>query len=488
MRRLNVLLVLSLAALLALTGTPLTARAAGAQPQPVGELTDREPNSSCAEAQDLGALSGALRLPGSIEPGSDGIDFFRLTAAPGMRLALELRGASSGQGTLADPLIGVFDAACNLITSMDDSYAGLEPVLILHVPADGVIVIAATAFGDFNFVGAGYSGGSYTLRVDEARLIAGITGRLIDNTTGAAPNGWLQLILQRCEAETCTTLRSGEEIEGAFTFPSSESEPLFAGSYQLVVRSERYAPLTIGPFAVMIDELKTLESVTLSRLPEIGSISGRLVNAIGGAPLGANVAAAITLNRCVEGDCQYYITSLSPDPEGYFRFDAASLGQPLMVGEYLVVGNADQFANSSLGAFTVTEGQQYQLGDLALQPNPIQFYDAQGCAPISPQGGACAYSIRLLNNQPERAELQVWSIIQIGGPSSGTFQPEPAQPLSLDSGESRVLGFSVNVPPEVPEYTSICATIFVADAGEGYYFRPRASSFVFCSEVVAPQP
>jgi hypothetical protein len=75
----------------------------------------------------------------------------------------------------------------------------------------------------------------------------------------------------------------------------------------------------------------------------------------------------------------------------------------------------------------------------------------------------------------------------VGGVNNGSFQPEPAQALSLGSGASQGLNFSVEVPPGLPSATSICGTIFVADAGEGYYFRPRTNSFVFCSEV-ASQP
>jgi hypothetical protein len=466
----------------------LTVRSAGL-PQRL-EPSDSEPNSSCVEAQDLGAVSLPLRLTGSITPPaesepdsspvSDGIDFFRLSVAPAMQLLIELRGEPSGLGTLPDPLLGVFDSSCTLIASLDDSYSGLEPELLFTVPDDGVLVIAATAFADFTFTGSGYSGGSYRLSVQEANLIQGISGSLVDSATNTAPPDQLWLELQRCDEETgCRPVQHATLLEGSFSFYNDPYQPLQAGSYQIQVQSDLYQSLTIGPFTVARDELKILDPVLLQRLPVIGSISGQVVNALDNQPIPSN--AYVRLTRCQDGNCWYDIGALSTDGEGRFRFDEASFGRPLTVGEYQLMVYSDQFESRTFDPFTVSEGEHRELGPLPLQPNPLQFFDPQGCQEIPAQGGMCHYSIEIVNNQLEAAQLKVWSVIFVQSPIYGAFQPEGAFTLRLDPGQGRVVSFSLDVPANVPDFTSFCGGVYVADATPGFYLQPRLSRFVFCS-------
>lgn len=483
MKRLTRLLVVILAGLLIMSGGPFIVRSAGL-PQAV-ELSDSEPNDSCATAQDLGLFSEPIRLTGSFDgvampyptpeppPDADPLDFFRLSTTPAMQLLIALRGAPSGQGTLPDPLLGIFDSNCNLLASVDDSAMSLEPEFFFTTPEDGVLIIAATAFADFTFVGNGSSGGSYLLSIQEAQFIQGISGSLVDSTTNEAPLGTVQLQLQRCvEATTCTTVQSITSSDGSFSFSSNSYQPLLAGSYQILVQSEFYQPLTIEPFTVARDELKILDPVVLQRLPEIGSISGQLVNALNNQPIRGNVY--VTLLRCQDGSCWEYVDTLTVNSEGRFS-------RPLMEGEYQITAYADQFEGRSFDPFTVTAGEQRELEPLALQPNPIQFFNPQGCPEIPAQGGDCHYSIEIVSGQPEAVQLKVWSVIFVQSPNYGAFQPDAARTLRLRPGQGRVARFSLAVPANVPDYTSFCGGVYVADAVQGFYFQPKLSSFIFCS-------
>ena len=82
-----------------------------------------EPNNTCLTAQEitgaappgsvLGALSDALS--------DTGVDFFLFRLVPIQYVRVDLQGQNSGKGTLDDPYLGLFDSACNLLDSNDDS-------------------------------------------------------------------------------------------------------------------------------------------------------------------------------------------------------------------------------------------------------------------------------------------------------------------------------------------------------------------------------
>jgi hypothetical protein len=126
--------------------------------QAFGQATDVEPNNSCPAAQEIGAVdvntpftvSGSLDTP----PEVPDVDFFRFSATPGALLVADLAGESTGQGTLPDPFLGLFDSDCNFI-ALNDDVDTLNSRLHFVVPADGVVILAASSYFDDQFVGAG---------------------------------------------------------------------------------------------------------------------------------------------------------------------------------------------------------------------------------------------------------------------------------------------------------------------------------------------
>lgn len=161
----------------------------GLSSQAFGQAVEVEPNEPCVEAQDIGPIdvTGASSVQGSLDtpPDEPDIDFFRFSATPGARVTANHEGEDTGAGTLPDPLLGLFDTDCNLLASNDDSGVGLNSRLTFDVPVDGVFVLAATSFPDFDFTGAGGNSGTYQLTISSPPpFIGSISGRIVDARTG----------------------------------------------------------------------------------------------------------------------------------------------------------------------------------------------------------------------------------------------------------------------------------------------------------------
>ena len=92
-----------------------------------------EPNNTCATAQNLGAVALPFSIRGSLDtpPEVPDVDYFLLAGPAGARWQADLEGALTGQGTLPDPRLGLFDSACNRIYDNDGFYS-LECAPGLH--------------------------------------------------------------------------------------------------------------------------------------------------------------------------------------------------------------------------------------------------------------------------------------------------------------------------------------------------------------------
>ena len=325
----------------------------GFSSQAFAQAVEVEPNDPCTEAQDLGPvdLTGAFSVQGSLDtpPEDPDVDFFRFSAAPGAQVVADHEGEPTGAGTLPDPLLGLFDSDCNLLASNDDSGGTLNSRLRFDVPPDGVFVLAAASFPDFDFTGAGGSSGTYQL--------------------------------------------------------------------------------TIAPPP-----------------PAIGSISGRVVDALTGEPLPGNEPpfAFVELLRC-ENDTCFVVNSQNVDGEGRFRFEQDFEGQPLPVGTYQVRAFANEYEQAETDRFEVAEGEDVDIGDIPLQPPDISFSDIQPCQDLLPQGDVCHYSVTLRNNTDASIRGLAWSIVDgFGlGSSLGFTQFE----ASTRSGSRQVVRERLDLEP-----------------------------------------
>jgi hypothetical protein len=135
---------------------------------PASKTVRFEPNDTCATAIDFGAVNLSFNLTSSLDkpPSKPDVDFYKFSLTPGAQVQVDLQGDTSGQGTLFDPFLGFFDSACTLIDSDDDSGVGFrDSRLVVTVPADGIVILGASSFDDFDFNGDGIDHGSYKLSI-----------------------------------------------------------------------------------------------------------------------------------------------------------------------------------------------------------------------------------------------------------------------------------------------------------------------------------
>jgi hypothetical protein len=345
---------------------------------------EEEPNHPCPTAQDFGAVALPFAVDGSLDStfGSPDVDFFKFTGTPGAFVRVDLEGDPTGKGTLDDPLLGLFDSACNLIESNDDT-GTLNSRLVFAIPADRVFILAATSFPDGGFIGGG------------------------------------------------------------------------VGTYQL----------------------------TITRLAAIESISGRVVDAVTGDSLPGDAApfAAVQLVRCEDFAC-FVVNAQDADTQGRFQFSVDGSGRPLEVGTYQVEAFAEQYQSGRTEFFPIAEGESRDVGDVPLQPLPVQFSNIAPCEDVPTEGGRCQYSVRVTNGLTTPLDGQAWSLVngsQLGSFLSFTvFQVQP-QPVRLAPQESTDVRFEFQVPGDVRDGASICADVFVGRHPD-IFFDTLGATFLFC--------
>ena len=206
--------------------------------------TEAEPNDSCPTAQDLGAVTLPFTMDGNLDSSlAPDVDFYRFTSTAGAPLIIDHEGEATGKGTLFDPLVGAFDSNCNLIALNDDS-SNHNARLTMETPADGVVIIAATEYPDYLFVGGG--NGTYQLTLTTYSPVGSISGRVIDFATGAPLTGdgapFASVYLQQCNELGCFDISwQPAASDGSFRFERDFSgAPLTAGTYVIAAFAEQY--------------------------------------------------------------------------------------------------------------------------------------------------------------------------------------------------------------------------------------------------------
>lgn len=237
---------------------------AGTNSVALAQAFDTEPNNTCFDSQDVGAVSPPLVVEGSLDtpPDSPDVDFYRFTAAPDLALVADLEGQSTGRGTIVDPYMGLFDSNCNVI-NINDDFNSLNSHLEFAVPADGVFILAATGCCDNDFNGDGGHSGTYQLTLQLAPpSIESISGRVTNVTTGQPLRGdtepYAFVELARCnDNNECFEVRGARntDSEGRFFFDRGFSnEPLPIGTYQIRAFANDHQSGISDPFPVLENE------------------------------------------------------------------------------------------------------------------------------------------------------------------------------------------------------------------------------------------
>lgn len=331
--------------------------------------------------------------------------------------------------------------------------------------------------------GEGRDLGTFNMTVSQ--LLSSLSGRLVNSRTGA-PVPFARVRLDDCTAYECYEIDTLHADESGQFFRSSDIyTPLFDGIYRIRVESRAYYEYVSEPFE--LSQLDTdIGTIALTPLPQIGAISGRLVDVVTGAPLSGAVSpfSFTLLLRCSDTGCSDAVSSVSPDAEGAFQYIASENGY-LPPGRYQIQAFADQYLTATTEPFTVAEDEDYRLGSIRLQSIPLRMQGAYGCDNIPAAGGVCRYGVKIINGLAERSAYQVWSTVSTFGPGTNlrtnTFQPEATRRVVLQRSRAVDLRYQVNVPAGVPAGTTVCATIYAAPDQRGFYFYSVNQRFIFCS-------
>ncbi|MEQ1486113.1 hypothetical protein [Methyloglobulus sp.] len=420
-------------------------------------------------------------LDGSVNPD---IDFFKFTGSPGQTVKVNL------QSNTFDPTLGVFDSSCILINSNDDDPAGgtSNSKLTFIIPADGIFVLAATQCCDFGFNIGG--NGTYQLTLQPFQTIGSISGRLVNAVTQAAlpgfPDPFATVMLQLCDP-FCHVVVSEEGVDsaGRFSFTNdSLGQPLEPGDYQVFASATDYLSRQTPVFPVTAGENHDVGDIALQPPVFIGSISGRLVDAVTGRPLSGNIDpfAGVTLTYCGDSGCGFIDQAFS-DSDGKFVFTSDFGGQPLRNGTYFIDAFADQYKTTSAQFDVLLDGENRVVGDLSLQSLPIRFTNKVPCKKIPKKGGSCLYSVRVTNGLATLFDGDAWSFVGASGIGSSLdftqFQPKPTQRVLLQPGESRTVKFDFPLPSTVNDNASICAAAIVGRRPSAIWDTVAETS-VFC--------
>jgi hypothetical protein len=229
----------------------------------------------------------------------------------------------------------------------------------------------------------------------------------------------------------------------------------------------------------------TYQIILVPPPPLIGSINGRVIDAVTGMPLsGANaLSASAELFKCVAGDCSENVVSQLLSEQGQFVFNKNLDGFPLEVGTYQIEIFADQYQRASIGPFPVAQGQNLVLGANPVQPWPVQVSNIVPCE-LPPQGGVCLYNVTLTNTQPTPFGGVAWSIIEaddIGSVAGGTQFMTRQYVLNLPPATPVNFAFQFNLPNTVQNGAFICTELVVGQ-NPGPLFNTTVDMELFCIE------
>ena len=124
-------------------------------------------------------VASGTPVTGELETGGDK-DVYSLSVTSGGTYQIDLRGSTSGLGTLADPLLRVLDANSAVLAENDDGGRGLESSLTFTASNSGEIFLEAGAFSSRQT-------GTYQIDVLQSGISTSSLGDLIGQTQEHAP-------------------------------------------------------------------------------------------------------------------------------------------------------------------------------------------------------------------------------------------------------------------------------------------------------------
>lgn len=111
-------------------------------------------------------------------------------------------------------------------------------------------------------------------------------------------------------------------------------------------------------------------SLNISPFLQVGSISGRVVNAENGSPLPGETDPFATVQLYFfDGSFNHPVNQMVTSSDGRFRFTTDFQGQPLDAGTYVVFTSATDYQQGPPAEILdITAGENRDIGDISLQP------------------------------------------------------------------------------------------------------------------------
>lgn len=462
------------------------------------QAQESEPNDSCQQAQQFGTPDVPFTLHAGLDPLSEGydIDFFRFQMEAGQEVIVHLEGQSTNQGTLDTPFLAVLDSSCSVLQF--NSHGGLNQSARLRfaVPADGEFIIAASACCDYDLQGVGT--GTYRLRLDRFRAAGSVTARLVDSRTGQPVPGlsaiFTNATLLRCNDDGFSSFVNSviPGSDGSITFSNAIfGEPLQAGTHFIYVQAFGYEDHQTPTFELGEGEHLDLGDIQLTPLAVVGTLSGRVIDALGGFPLPGDSPpfSVVQVQRCEDFGC-FTIFDLIPDSQGRFQVNGSQDPFRFTPGVYRLLASAVQYLPSETAQLEIGQYEDVDFADVLVNPAPIQILDVQACANPPDQGESCRFSALLRNGSRQRFAGQAWSLVyseSFSGPAvsthfqvgrNGSANPAPLN-LNIKPGEGRLADFEFEVPSSLPDFARFCPEILV---GQDPFpqLNPITSRSLFC--------
>ncbi|MBS1212851.1 MAG: pilin protein MshA, partial [Proteobacteria bacterium] len=223
--------------------------------------------------------------------------------------------------------------------------------------------------------------------------------------------------------------------------------------------------------------------LAISQAETIGSISGRVVDAVIGRPISGSspLFGSASLVFCDDLSCQFQ-NSTSLDDQGRFSFNTDASGNRLPAGNYIISSFADQYQGGTTDLGTVNAGEDRDAGVIRLQPNPVQFSEVVPCQNLPASGGRCEYAVNIRNTQRNAFKGLAWSNVFAFGTGSflgGTYFTADKEAIYLAaagrSGSLQNFTFRFNVPAKVADFATFCTEVWVGKAGKNPFFDTQGA-------------
>ena len=324
-------------------------------------------------------------------------------------------------------------------------------------------------FGPFDFGSSNLDVGNLPLNPP-----AVIHGRAVASDTGLPLPG-ASVTLRRCDSSGCSEFVNSQNTadDGLFQFNSYYYGALLpAGNYEVEIAAALYETQRVQ-VTISDGENRDLGDVLLQPFPLIGSISGRLLDAVTAKPISQSFGPSLILYRCEREACSF-VNSMVPDPEGRFRFETDYAGNRLITGSYRIYASADQYDPAQIDTLDVVENENRSVGDIRLNSLPVRFSELQSCGGIPASGGECLFTVKISNGTSKNLTGKVWSLANSILPDSfagyTNFQIKDPQDLDLGKGKSKVFSFRFNVPANMSTYGSfVCTRLFVGQGSQALF-------------------